>query len=107
MFEEVSKQSLLGRKQIVINDLSIIYITLLLSNIKYTSWSYEKEYRCTMASNARGMPYVEATPKEIFIGFHCSNKNALRLKQIADKLSVPVHKMNFDEFSPSYKLNIT
>lgn len=106
ILEEKARQMMLGKKQIVINDLSIIYVVLLLSNIKHTSWSYEKEYRCTMASNAPGMPYVKASPKEIFIGFKCSDENVLRLKEIADKLSVPVHRMNFDEISSSYKLNI-
>ena len=84
-----------------------IYIPLLLSNIKHVSWNYEKEYRCTMASNAPGPPYVAANPKEIFVGLKCSDKNAMKLQEIGDKLGIPVHRMEFDEISPSYKLSIT
>lgn len=107
LLEEMSRQTSLGNKQIVISDLSIIYIPLLLSNIKHVSWNYEKEYRCTMASNAPGSPYVAANPKEIFVGLKCSDKNAMKLQEIGDKLGIPVHRMEFDEISPSYKLSIT
>ena len=106
LLEEMSRQASVGNKQIVIEDLSIVYITLLLSNIKHASWNYEKEYRCTIASNASGSPYVAANPKEIFVGLKCSDKNAMKLQKIGDKLGVPVHRMEFDEISPSYKLSI-
>lgn len=106
LLEEISKQRSLGNKQIVVGDSSIIYVTLLLSNIKHTSWSYEKEYRCTIASNAPESPYVDAIPKEIFVGLKCSEKNAIKLQEIGDKLGVPVRRMEFDEISPFYKLSV-
>lgn len=106
LIEEMSRQASVGNKQIVIEDLSIVYITLLLSNIKHASWNYEKEYRCTIASNSPGAPYVAANPKEIFVGLKCSDKNAMKLQEIGDKLGVPVRRMEFDEISPSYKLSI-
>lgn len=106
LLEEISRQASLGNKQIVVEDLSIIYMTLLLSNIKHVSWNYEKEYRCTIAANATGSPYVSANPKQIFVGLKCSYKNAMKLQEIGDKLGVPVHRMGFDEISPSYKLSI-
>lgn len=106
LLEEMSRQTSIGNKQIVIEDVSIVYFTLLLSNIKHASWNYEKEYRCTIASNAPGSPYVAANPKEIFVGLKCSTKNEMKLQEIGDKLGVPVHRMEFDELSPFYKLSI-
>lgn len=95
----------LGIKQTAVNDLRIVYASLLLSNVKHSSWNYEKEFRCTIASNAEGVPFIEANPKEIYIGMSCSNDNAKRLIAIGKQLKVPVYKMAFEECNPKYILS--
>ncbi len=103
---EIDRQSSLGKKRILIDDFSIIYTSSLLCNIKHTSWSYEKEFRCTMASNASGMPYVEAKPNAIYAGMKCSAAHLEQLKHIAERLTIPIYQMGFEELSPAYELSI-
>ncbi len=101
----IEKQQAQGKKQILISDLSIAYFPELLSNVKHESWQYEKEYRCTMGAKSEGMPYVDAMPKEIYIGMKCLPQYAFKLNKIAKKLHIPVYQMKFDELSEEYKLN--
>ncbi len=100
---EIYRQSLLGRKKILIGDLSIVYISSLLCNIKHSSWAYEKEFRCTMGAD---MSYIKAKPHAIYAGMKCSKDNLMRLKQIACTLKVPVYQMYFNELSETYELSI-
>lgn len=106
LINEIEKQSKMGRKAIMINDLTTVYLPLLLFNIKHSSWSYEKEFRCTTGSTAKGMPYLDAIPKEIFIGFNCSSENIKEIEKIADYLRVPAHKMEFDEYASTFQLSV-
>lgn len=101
---EVDKQTALGIKKVLINDLSLVYVEQYLSNIKHLSWAYEKEFRCTMGANAKGMPFVDANPKAIYIGMNCSENNRQKLIEVAKKLSTPIYQMNFDELSDDYSL---
>lgn len=101
---KVDKQTALGIKKVLINDLSLVYVEQYLSNIKHLSWSYEKEFRCTMGANAKGMPFVDANPKAIYIGMNCSENNRQKLIEVAKKLSIPIYQMNFDELSDDYSL---
>lgn len=101
---EIDKQTLLGSKKIVIKDLSLVYVAQYLCNIKHLSWKYEKEFRCTMGAVSKGMPFVDAIPKAVYIGMNCSKKNRQRLIKIAKKLSVPIYQMKFDELSDEYAL---
>lgn len=101
---EFERQSALGNRTIELNDLTPIYATTLLCNLKHSSWSYEKEFRCTLSSQAKGIPYVEAKPKEIYIGMNCSPLHTKRLMEIADSWNIPIKKMSFDECSTEYKL---
>ena len=101
---EIDKQAAQGRKQIVINDLSIVYMAQYLCNIKHSSWQYEKEFRCTMGAAAKGMPYVNAVPKAIYIGMKCKEKNRSELIAIAKSLSIPIYQMSLDELSEKYEL---
>lgn len=101
---EVDRQIALGRNEIVLDDLMIIFMALLLCNVKHTSWSYEKEFRCTTGAIAPGMPFIDAKPKEIFIGMHCAPNHAKRLKEIGDSWGIPVYKMAFEECSETYSL---
>jgi len=101
---ELEVQQLAGNKTIVIDDLSVIYIPILLCNIKHNSWSYEKEYRCPTAANAEGIPFIDAKAKEIYIGIRCNDENRKRLQVIGKTLEIPVHEMGFDEISAEYRL---
>lgn len=103
---ELEVQQAAGNKAILIHDLKVVYIPVLLCNIKHSSWSYEKEYRCTQAAQAPNIPFVGAKPKEIFIGINCKTENATLLHTIGDTLGIPVHQMAFDEVTEGYELQI-
>ena len=106
LISEMEKQSALGHTQILINDLSMVYMSLLFCNLKHSSWSYEKEFRCTTGAIAEGMPYIDANPKEIFIGMNCSKKHSEQLAEVAFNLNIPIHRMAFDECSSQFGLSI-
>ena len=101
---EIERQSALGSKKIVLDDLMLIFMVSLLCNVKHTSWSYEKEFRCTTGAIAPGMPFIDAKPKEIYIGMHCDSNHAQRLKEIGDSWGIPVYRMVFDECNEKYEL---
>lgn len=101
---EIDNQISSSSKQIYISDLSLIYIAQFLYNIKHTTWQYEKEFRCTTGAIAKGMPYIEAIPKAIYIGMKCCPKNRLQLLSIANTLSIPIYQMKFNEFSSDYTI---
>lgn len=94
----------MGIKEITIDDLSMIFVPQLLYNLKLSQWSYEKEFRCSTASNAKGMPYIDATPKAIYIGINCCEENRKKLLSIARHLSIPIYQMKLDEYSRDYSL---
>lgn len=102
--DEINRQSAMGKKEILLDDLTIIFMASLLCNIKHTSWSYEKEFRCTTGAIAKGMPFIEAKPKEIFIGMACTPSHAKRLLEIAESWNIPVYKMEFNDCSETYSL---
>lgn len=83
---------------------SIIYMACLLCNLKLSSWSYEQEYRCTVGVTAEKMQYINASPKEIYIGKNCTEDNRIRLINIANSLHITVFEMRFDDCSPSFEL---
>lgn len=104
--DKIEHNEKIGEKVTMLEDYSIIYMALLLYNLKHTSWSYEKEFRCTTASNAPGMPFIDAKPKEIYIGMKCAPFHAQRLKEIGDSWQIPVYQMNFEECSENYELTV-
>ncbi len=101
---EIDKQVAQGQKQIVISDLSLIYMAQYLSNIKHSTWQYEKEFRCTMGAISKGMPYIDAVPKAIYIGMNCNKQNRKKLITIAKQQSIPIYEMKLNEFSENYSL---
>lgn len=101
---EVERYVSQGIKQIPITDLSLVYMSQLLCNIKHLTWSYEKEFRCTVGAQSDGMPYIEAMPKTIYIGMRCKEVNRNKLVEIARDLSIPVYQMRFNELSDKYSL---
>lgn len=101
---EKKEQMNLGRKKILIEDMTLSFIVPYLSNIKHVTWSYEKEFRCTVGSNSEGMPFFKAIPHEIYIGRSCSPNNAKKLVEIAYELNIPAFQMRFDEYDIKYKL---
>lgn len=102
----IEKQSAVGNKKILIDDLSMVYMSLLLCNLKHTAWSYENEFRCTTGATAKGIPYIDAIPKEIFIGMKCNRKHSKQLTEIAAALNIPVYRMIFNECSAEFSLTI-
>lgn len=105
IFDKLEKQTESVRKEIIINDLSMIYMICLLCNIKQSAWKYEQEFRCTTAANAKGMPYINAIPNEIYIGYKCSANNKNELLNIASKLNIPVYIMQFKETASGFELS--
>lgn len=95
-----------GKKQhqILIDDLSIIYIAQFMYNVKQLSWQYEREYRCSMGATAEGMPFCHAAPEAIYIGMNCSEEHRRRLVSIAQNLAIPAYQMIFDEQAEHYEL---
>lgn len=93
-----------GSRFNLLNDWSIVYIELWLSNIKHLTWQYEKEFRCTMGAIVKGMPYTKAIPKAIYIGMKCKDENRKKLVKIGKQKAVPVYQMNFCEKAENYNL---
>lgn len=104
LLDEKKKQSIGNNKEILINDISLVYIICLLSNIKQINWKYEKEFRCSARNTTIGMPFMKAIPKEIYVGYKCSSDNIKHLMNIASELSIPIYKMKLDESNSEYKL---
>ena len=104
MINQIEIQGAEGKKEILLDDLSLVFLSSYFCNIKHSSWSYENEFRCTTGANAKGMPYVVAKPKEIYIGLNCSESNIEKLIKIGKTLKIPVYKMFFDELSESFDL---
>ena len=82
----------------------MIFVPQLLYNLKLDQWSYENEFRCSTASNAKGMPYIEAIPKEICIGKNCSESNKAQLIRIGRTLNIPVYQTGTEECSEKCEL---
>lgn len=104
MIQEIETQSAADKKVILFDDLSIVFLMSLFCNIKHLSWSYENEFRCTTGKAAKGMPYVTAMPKEVFIGMNCLPTYADRIIKIADELHIPVYRMIFNELGSEFNL---
>lgn len=104
IFRELGIQTAQGKKEIRLTDLSLIYMTSFFCNIKHVSWSYENEFRCTVGATAENMPYMPATPKEIYIGMNCPLTYRDRIIKIAKEMQVPVFMMKFDEFNQEFNL---
>lgn len=96
-----------GEKVTLYDDLTIIYMALLLYNVKHVSWSYEKEFRYVVPSNVKGIPYVKAVPREIYIGMKCEERHRKALGDIADYWDIPLYQMGMDECSEKYELFAT
>lgn len=103
---EIEVQSAAGKNEVLIDDISVVFLASLLCNVKHSSWSYENEYRCTEGATAPGIPFVDAKSKEIYIGYKCSDNNIRRLCEIGKTLNIPVFQMQFDEMSDDYRLSV-
>lgn len=103
-FQEIERQSAKGMKEILLNDLSPVFLISLFGNLKHISWSYENEFRCTIGAIAKNAPYISACPKAIYIGLKCLPSYKDRLIKIAQILQIPICQMTFDELSFDYNL---
>lgn len=102
--DKIDENEINGEKITVYDDLTIIYMALLLYNVKHISWSYEKEFRYFIPSNVMDMPYVKANPKAIYIGMKCGDNHKKALTDIADYWDIPLYQMEMDECSERYEL---
>jgi len=103
--KELKEQIMAGEKEILLNDLTLVFLPLLFGNLKHSSWAYEKEFRANVGATIDGMPYFPAHPKEIYIGIKCEEKYVERLTGIASKLCIPAYKMFFEEHSENFGLS--
>lgn len=106
MSDEIDRQTALGKKTIIIDDLTIVYMISLLCNLKHVSWNYEHEFRCTTGISGVGPTFISAKPKEIFIGKNCTSIHAKRLLEIATSWQIPIYQMRYDECSESFDLKL-
>ena len=104
LVKSIDKTHQKGDLVTMLEDKTLIYLPQLLYNLKHTSWSNEKEYRCIIASNAKGMPFIDAKPKAIYIGRDCSDKHAHCLFDIADEHEAKIYKMGFNDYLDNYEL---
>jgi hypothetical protein len=104
IIREIEIQSAEGKRKIILDDLSLVFLSSFFCNIKHLSWSYENEFRCTTGAKAEGMPYTSAVPKEIYIGMNCMQTYTDKITKIANTLHIPVYKMIFDELSSEFNL---
>ena len=86
------------------DDITIVFLALLLYNIKGKNWEYENEFRCTSGSQSEGMHYMRAKPKCIYVGKDCSKENASYLYDIADHFGIIINKMEYKDDSDAYEL---
>lgn len=61
-----------NQKEIKLNNLSLLWIGIYYSCLKYYSWQYENEFRVITASNSPTAPYMDALPSAIYAGVNCS-----------------------------------
>ncbi|MCR3922649.1 MAG: DUF2971 domain-containing protein [Firmicutes bacterium] len=104
VLSEKQKQMAAGRKEIIIDDLTLVFLISYLGNIKHETWSYEKEYRCTAGATAKGMPFITAIPQKLYIGKDCSPRYIKKLIDVAFELNIPVFQMIFNEYDTNYNL---
>lgn len=105
MIDEIEKQGKRGKKAIQITDLSMVFMASFFSNIKHKTWGYEREYRCTAGAIADGMPFLPASPKEIFIGMNCKKEYTDELVKLADEMKISAYKMIFNDYDMDFSLD--
>ena len=102
--DAIDCQTISGNKEIILDDFTIVFISCLLCNLKHTSGSYEQKFRCTAGAITEGMPFIDARPKEIFIGMNCVPRHTKRLIEIASSWKLPIYRMEFNECSEHHVL---
>ena len=98
--EEAKKKNI---KEIKVDNLLIIWVSMYYSLLKHKSWSYEKEIRLVINLPSVG-EYTDAIPSAIYIGAKCHEMNKKRLFDIAYTLNIPIYQMELDEYSLEYEL---
>lgn len=86
-------------------DQTIVYLVMLLLNLKNSTWSYEHEFRCSVPSSHPEIPFISAHPKEIYIGMNCPQIYETQLNEIGREQGIPVYKMQFDDLCGDYNLH--
>lgn len=104
VLKEKQKQISEGKKEIVIDDLIMVYLTAFLQNIKESAWKYEQEFRCAAGETSIGLPFIKAVPLEIYAGEKCAPLHIERLCNIAFQLNIPLYKMEFREVNSDFRM---
>lgn len=105
MIKELEIQLAQGKKEILLNDLTIIFVEAFFCNIKHESWSYEREFRCAVGATIPGMPYFDAYPKAVYIGAKSVDSHVHELISVAEALNIDVFRMVPDEYSLDFNLH--
>ncbi len=101
---KIDENAKTGEKVTVYDDLTFVYMALLLYNVKHELWRYENEFRYCAPANASGMPYIKANPKAIYVGMKCDERYIKALTDVADYWDIPLYQMGMDECSEKYEL---
>ena len=91
-------------KEIKVENLILLWISIYYSCIKHKSWSYENEIRCIIGKNTIKDSYMDAKPSAIYIGINCEDLRKKELFDIAYELDIPLYQMYFDYKSYKYEL---
>lgn len=98
--EEAKKKNI---KEIKVDNLLIIWISMYYSLLKHKSWEYEKEIRLVINLPTIG-DFTDAIPSAIYIGAKCEEMHKKELFDIAYTLNIPIYQMELDEYSLEYEL---
>lgn len=101
---EKNRQIKMGKKEVLINDTSLIFILMLATYIKHDNWEYEREYRSSVGSIISGESKFAAIPQNIYIGKDCNQEHTRKLQEIAEEMNIPIYKMMIDEHDIDYNL---
>ena len=94
----------LGTQNTFVVDPTLVYVPIMLENLKHAHWAYEKEIRCSVAANGPYVPHIAAVPDAIYIGKNCSSEHMDELVSIGCSLGIPIYRMIFNPLSSEFKL---
>lgn len=92
------------QKEVLIDNLMLLWIKILSCYIKEEKWAYEQEFRVMKPANVIRAEYMNANPSAIYIGNKCKEEYVYRLVNIAFTLNIPVYKMEINSTSTEFQL---
>lgn len=105
----ISKLSLFSGGNMKVDVQKLVFLAILLENVKQTSWAYENEYRLTIPTASSPSKFAGATPHAIYIGMNCDDghkhtEDRKRLLSIGADLDIPVYEMSKAPLSTGFNL---